>query len=139
MGYIEMGDFIYCETDMKCARLLHFTLLHDLARPHNQRVMWLYGQEPMNISYHSAKFGDHRRSGGGNIMILLFPVILMWWCYPLRKKCPYSELFCSVFSRIRTKYREIRSISPYSVWMPENKDQYNSKYGQFLGRDHLLD
>ena len=28
--------------------------------------------------------------------------------YSLRKKCPYSELFWSVFSRIRTEYGEIR-------------------------------
>ena len=28
----------------------------------------------------------------------------------LREKCPYSELFWSVFSRIRTEYGEIRSI-----------------------------
>ena len=26
---------------------------------------------------------------------------------PLRKKCPYSELYCSVFSRIQTEYGEI--------------------------------
>ena len=35
----------------------------------------------------------------------------------LREKCPYSELFWSVFSRIRTEYGEMRSISPYSVRM----------------------
>ena len=29
---------------------------------------------------------------------------------PLCKKCPYSELFWSKFSRIRTEYGEIRSI-----------------------------
>ena len=49
----------------------------------------------------------------------------------LRKKCPYSELFWSAFSRIRTEYREIRSTSPYSVRMLENKNQNNSKYGHF--------
>ena len=49
----------------------------------------------------------------------------------LRKKCPYSKLFWSVFSRIRTEYREIRSISPYSVQMRENTDQNNSNYGHF--------
>ena len=27
--------------------------------------------------------------------------------FPLRKECPYSELFRSVFSRIRTEYGEI--------------------------------
>ena len=33
------------------------------------------------------------------------------------EKCPYSELFWSVSSRIRTEYGEIRIISPYSVGM----------------------
>ena len=54
----------------------------------------------------------------------------------LRKKCPYPELFWSVFSRIRTEYREIRSISLYSVQMQENMDQNNSDYGQFLCREN---
>ena len=49
----------------------------------------------------------------------------------LRKKWPYSELFWSVFSHIRTEYGEIRSISPYSVRMRENVDQNNSEYGHF--------
>ena len=38
----------------------------------------------------------------------------------LRKKCPCSELFLSVFSRIRSEYREILCISPYSVQVREN-------------------
>ena len=38
----------------------------------------------------------------------------------LRKKCPYSELFCSAFS-----------TSPYSVRMRENADQNNYAYGHF--------
>ena len=42
----------------------------------------------------------------------------------LRKKCPYSELFWSAFSRIQPEY-------PYSVGMQENADQNNSKYGHF--------
>ena len=50
----------------------------------------------------------------------------------VRKKCPYSELFWSVFSRIWTEYREILCISLYSVQMREEKDQNNSGYGQFL-------
>ena len=49
----------------------------------------------------------------------------------LCEKCPYSEIFWSVFSRIWTEYEEIRSVSPYSVIMPENKDQKNSEYGHF--------
>ena len=40
----------------------------------------------------------------------------------LREKCPYSELFWSVFSRIWTEYGDIQSISPHSVRMRENTD-----------------
>ena len=32
-------------------------------------------------------------------------------------KCPYSEFFWSVFSRIGAGYGEMRGISPYSDWM----------------------
>ena len=53
----------------------------------------------------------------------------------LRKKSPYSELFWSAFSRIRTEYGEIRRISQYSVRVQENADQDNSEYGHFLRSD----
>ena len=43
--------------------------------------------------------------------------------FSLREICPNTEFFWSVFCRIRTEYREIRSISPYSVQMRENTDQ----------------
>ena len=49
----------------------------------------------------------------------------------LGKKCPYSELFWSVFTRIWTEYGEIRHMSPYSVQIMENMDQSNSKYETF--------
>ena len=47
---------------------------------------------------------------------------------PLRQKCPYSEFFWSVFSRIRAEYGEIRSISLYSVLIRENTEEKNSEY-----------
>ena len=47
----------------------------------------------------------------------------------LRKKCPHSELFLSLFFRIRTLY---------SVRMRENTDQNNSKYGYILRSIRLL-
>ena len=53
----------------------------------------------------------------------------------LGKKCLYSELFCSTFSRIWAEHGEIRSISPYSVRMRENVEQNNSEYGHFLGSE----
>ena len=31
----------------------------------------------------------------------------------LRKECPYSKFFWSVFSRILTEYGDLRSKSPY--------------------------
>ena len=49
----------------------------------------------------------------------------------LRKKCPHSEFFWFVFSHIRTEYREILRISPYSIRMLENTDQKDSEYGHF--------
>ena len=51
----------------------------------------------------------------------------------LGRKCPYSELFWPAFSRIRTEYGEIRSISLYSVRMWKNADQNNFEYGHFSG------
>ena len=54
------------------------------------------------------------------------------WTWTLREKCPYSELFWSIFSLIRTEYGEIRSISPYSVRIRENTDQNKSEYRYFL-------
>ena len=50
----------------------------------------------------------------------------------LHERCPYLELFWSVFLSIRTEYREILRISPYSVRIRENTDQNNSEYGHFL-------
>ena len=54
----------------------------------------------------------------------------------LREKRPYSDLFWSAFSRIRTEYGEIRRISPYSVRMWENTDQNNAEYGHLLRSGH---
>ena len=49
----------------------------------------------------------------------------------MHEKFPYLELFWSVFFRIRTDYEETLRTSPYSIWMRENTDQNNSKYGYF--------
>ena len=60
-----------------------------------------------------------------------------WYRYPydfsaLCKKRPYSELFWSVFSCIRTECKEIFRISSYLIRMRENTYQNNSEYGHFL-------
>ena len=41
----------------------------------------------------------------------------------------FGPLFWSVFSRTRTKYREIQSIYPYSIRMGENTDQKTPNTG----------
>ena len=57
-------------------------------------------------------YGNEDRSNNGKRL-----------CLTLREKCPYSEFFWSVFSRILTKCGEIRSISSYAVQMWENTNQ----------------
>ena len=57
-----------------------------------------------------------------NIDISLLPV----------KSVPNTEFFWSVFSRIRTGYKNLRSESPYSVRMEEKTDQKNSVFRHFL-------
>ena len=52
-----------------------FSLSRDLAKLHNQRVIWLYGQEPIKVSYHPAKSGSHRLCVG-DIMVLVCDIIL---------------------------------------------------------------
>ena len=55
--------------------------------------------------------------------------------HTLLEKCPYSEFFLSVFSRLRPEYEEILCIFPYSVSMRENMDQKNSEYRHFSRSD----
>ena len=55
--------------------------------------------------------------------------------YILRKKCPWSELFWSLFSRIRTEYEEILCISPYSIRIGDDTDRNNSEYGHYSHSD----
>ena len=59
-------------------------------------------------------------------------------CVPLSEKCPHSEFFWSVFSRIRAEYGEILRISPGSVQMRENADQKNSEYRLLSRSVHCL-
>ena len=43
----------------------------------------------------------------------------------------FGVILVLIFCCIRTKYGEIRSISPYSVRVREDMDQNNSEYGHF--------
>ena len=56
---------------------------------------------------------------------------LLYYKVTLYENCPYSKFFWSVYSRIRTEYWGIRSISPYLVQMWKNTDQKNSDDGHF--------
>ena len=46
-----------------------FSLLSDLARPHDERVVWLNGYEPLKVSPQPVTFG-------GSTMVLVCHVIL---------------------------------------------------------------
>ena len=48
-----------------------FSLSRDISRSCDERVMWLYGWQPVKVSYRPAKFGGHRHCGSGNIMFLV--------------------------------------------------------------------
>ena len=37
----------------------NFSLSRNFARPLDQMVMWLHGQNPIKISYHPARFGSY--------------------------------------------------------------------------------
>ena len=63
--------------------------------------------------------------------VCVYCVKSVYTVYILREKCPHSESFWSLFSRVRTEYGEILRISPYSVRMQENPDQNNYEYGHF--------
>ena len=47
----------------------------------------------------------------------------------LREKCPYSEVFRSVFFRIRAKYGETKIFSPYPFRIRKNTAKKNSEWG----------
>ena len=57
----------------------------------------------------------------------------------LRENSWYLEFFWSVFSRIRSEYREIWSISLYSAQMRENTDQKTPNRDTFYAvREHSV-
>ena len=65
------------------------------------------------------------------ISLVLKSTLIYLFISTLREESPYSEFFRSVFSRIRTEYGEILNISLYLIWIWENAEQKNSKYGNF--------
>ena len=47
-----------------------FSFSHDLSRPSNQSVMWLYVEEPIMISYYPVNFGGHKHCCSRDIKFL---------------------------------------------------------------------
>ena len=83
MGGPYQGKLLFCQlwwpwTLWQC-RYNDFRLACYLAKLRDQRVMWLFGQEPIKLSYHPAKLGGHRHSGSQD-MFLVCHVILAWGC-----------------------------------------------------------
>ena len=74
--------------------------------------------------------------GGNNDISLKFAKFGQAGTLP--EKCLYSELFWSVFSRIRTEYGDILCISLDSVRMLENTDPKNSEYVHFSRSGRLI-
>ena len=70
---------------------------------------------------------------------MLFPNLHIWFQVligiTLRKKCPYSGFFWTLFSSIGSEYGSLPWKLLYSVPMRENTDQKNSEYGRFSFSD----
>ena len=94
------------------------------------------------MAHRVCAYGSSMNGCPGNIAVIYIYIVCIYYIlnklyiiYTLRKKCPYSELFWSAFSRFRNEYGEIIRISMYSVRIRENADQNNSEYGHFSCSD----
>ena len=47
------------------------SLSRHLTRSRDQRVMWLYGWEPLMVIQHPAESNDHRHCGSRNVKVLV--------------------------------------------------------------------
>ena len=66
---------------------------------------------------------------------LIWGVIVSGISDSLCEKCPNTEFFWSLFTRTRTKYRDLLHKSHYSVRIRENTDQKNSIFKQISCSD----
>ena len=53
-----------------------FCLSRDFTRYRDQKIMWLYGYDPLNISHRPDKFGGYRQCVSGDIKFLTCHMIL---------------------------------------------------------------
>ena len=113
-----------------CEKRKYFTV-------HKKGMRWLYQVELLLIWMN----GHDVDAFAKGLLTQIFRMFISLICkdshnsclfYTVRKKCPYSEFFRSVFSSIRTEYGEMQCTSPYSVRLWENTDQKDSEYGHFL-------
>ena len=98
--------------------------------------MWTCTYIVYSIAMHTEMKALYYRTKSKIYFYCFYRNFSLLWFFLIMPHCvksarPYSELFWSAFSRIRTEYREISSISPYSLRMRENADQHNSEYGHF--------
>ena len=92
----------------------------------NHKSLWSCCQYRINMNM---IYENRRRSASNDPFTRAFLWLL---CFvSLHERHRYSELFWSLFSRIRTEYGDIVRISTYSVELRENTDQKNIKYGHF--------
>ena len=55
-----------------------FSLSRDLERPRDQRIIWLYRQKSIKVSYHPARFGGHSHSGSRDIFLVCHVIMTRW-------------------------------------------------------------
>ena len=77
-GILPSGGVTLCVRSSQCkspSYQVRWPLSRDLAKPHDQKFMWLYGKEPIKLSCHPAKFGGHNHSSGEDIKFLVCHLI----------------------------------------------------------------
>ena len=72
------GGYRRCGSGDIMILVCHMILLdHVLTRSRNQRVMWVYEQKPIKVSYHPATFLSHRHSGSGDIFLICHVILTL--------------------------------------------------------------
>ena len=151
VGIAEFCNYHLTEKNWKtcyvCQKLTHTFVCESLKETHRQKVLYkkgvlnnltkVTGQHLCgslffnNLAVNFATlFKTHLLHNTSEQLLLCvyhvqLKVLATLLLYNAAWKVSYSEFFWSVFSHIWTEYEEIRSISPYSVWMREITYQKN--------------
>ena len=107
-------------------------LCHNLNSTLTEMNLWLKIGEFYYKVFHELLNSPFRWKGNVKRLLTLFCEAFINFfnkLFPtsLRKKCWYLELFWPVISHIRTEYKEMRSISQYSVQMQENAGKMQTR------------